>query len=94
MSVKKKSSRAVASKSRTKVKSTKPTKEVWFAATRWSYIPVSPQGWALYAPYSMLLLLVLIVAASQETVAEGVVIALPGLIALTAAMQWFAAHKS
>lgn len=66
----------------------------WFVATRWSYIPVSPQGWALYAPYTMLLLLILVVASYQETVAEGVVIAIPGLIAITMAMQWLAAHKS
>lgn len=69
-------------------------KGAWFVATRWSYIPISPQGWALYAPYSLLLLLIILVAAYQDTVAEGIVIAVPGLIAVTAAMQWIAAHKS
>jgi len=63
-------------------------------ATRWSYLPVSPQGKALYIPYVLLLVLILVVAADQDTVAEGITIALPGLIAITAAMQWFAAHKS
>lgn len=81
-------------KSRSKAKALKPKKGAWFVQTRWSYLPASPQAWALYAPYSLLLILVLLVASAQETVAEGVVIALPGLIALTVAFQWFAAHKS
>lgn len=69
-------------------------KGAWFVALRWSYIPVSPQGWALYIPFTSLLILVILVASYQETVAEGIVIAIPGLFAITAAFQWFAAHKS
>ena len=70
-------------------------KDVWFKQVRGSYIPVSNFGWILYIPFTMYLVLVLLVAIyGVDSVAEGVVIAVPGFVAGGALMQWIAASKS
>lgn len=91
MSVKKKSSKHQPNK----VKLQKAKKKgAWFVATRWSYIPISPQGWALYLPYIAYLILVMVVASYAQTVAEAILIIIPGFVAGAIAMQWIASNKS
>jgi hypothetical protein len=90
MSNKKKSTR----KSSAKTTSLKVKKGAWFVPVRWSYLPVSAQGVALYVPYTMFLVLVMLVATRQDTAAEGVVIVVPCFVAAGAVMQWIASHKS
>jgi hypothetical protein len=83
------------SKKVTTKKKPKAKKNVLFVQSRGSYIPASPFGWLLYIPFTMYLVLVLLVAIyGTDSAAEAIVISVPGFVAGGAVMQWIASSNS
>ncbi len=62
---------------------------------RWSYLPASPQGWALYIPYSLYLIATFLWVYQHDKTPYGIVfgVMVYWVIGLVV-MQWIASHKS
>jgi len=69
--------------------------KVWFKKVRWSYLPVSWQGWVTYIPYATYLVLVFMaVDRRSRSVSDTVFDIFPQWVAATVVMHWFASHTS
>lgn len=76
-------------------KRTKAKKDAWFVPVRWSYLPVSSEGWLLYIPYlSYLVATYVAVARSSDSVITTILGVIPCWVAGAVVIHWIASHKS
>lgn len=73
----------------------KSRKGAWFVPVRWSYIPVSWQGWLLYVPFIYFLTITFIaVDRSSHSVSDTLIGIVPFWVSAAVVMHWIASHKS
>lgn len=70
-------------------------KGAWFVPVRGSYIPATWQGWFLYVPYVLYIILVcLIVFRENEPLTTKAIMLIPYLVSGLLIMTWIAKKKS
>jgi hypothetical protein len=73
----------------------KAKKGAWFVPLRGSYLPVSWQGWFLYVPFLLYIILVfLLVFQDSRPITSQLVILVPYLVSGLIVMTWVAKQKS
>jgi len=73
----------------------KARKGAWFAPLRGSYIPVSWQGWFLYVPFVLYIILVFfIVFRDNQPLTTHLIVLVPYLVSGLIVMTWIARQKS
>jgi hypothetical protein len=72
----------------------KARKGAWFVPVRGSYLPATSQGWALYVPYVLYLLLTSLVVLSNATTVASMLPIVPYWVAGAVVMHWIASRKS
>jgi len=78
-----------------KISKTKHKKGTWFYSVRGSYLPCSWQGWALYIPFTIFLITVLVAAVrSEHSVSDMLYLTFPQGVAAAVVMTWIAKQKS
>lgn len=72
---------------------TKKQRNIWFNKVRGSYLPCSWQGWLLYIPFILFLVVTLVEASRGNRSTAGILYFIfPQFIAATATMHWIAAR--
>lgn len=76
-------------------KTPKPKRGAWFVKVRGSYLPCSWQGWLLYVPFILFLILALVVAINAGvSFAEVFFRVFPVWIAAVVVLTWIASNHS
>lgn len=70
-------------------------KNKWFKKIRGSYLPISWQAWALYVPFTIFLLTVLLAAVrSEHSVSDSLYMIFPQWVSAAVVLTWIANQKS
>lgn len=73
----------------------KVKKGAWFRPLRGSYIPVSWQGWFLYVPFALYIILVFFVVMQDDRpFTSQLIVLVPYLVSGLIIMTWVARQKS
>lgn len=73
----------------------KAKKDAWFVPVRWSYLPASWQGWLLYIPYLLYLIITFaLVFYKNDSFGSSLLGIIPYWVAGAVVMHWIATHKS
>jgi len=73
----------------------KVKKGAWFVAIRGSYLPVSPEGWLTYIPFTAYLVFSLIVGfAYTGNTLKAILWVFPNWVAAAVVMTWIAKRTS